>query len=226
MDGLMTAVAAWRTFIAENGLDFVAAFEVTLRISAMAIVGGVILGFTVELARRSMRWARGPLTCYVEFFRGTPLLIQLFLLYYGGPQVGLVLDAEPAGILGMALYAGAYFAEIFHAGFASIPAGQREAAVSLGIRPWRRLWRIELPQMAPLVLPPGVNQSITLIKDSAMLSIITVGELTKTATRIMNASVEIVMPLCLLALLYWIISEAVATLCRGAEARLSRHLTR
>ena len=80
--------------------------------------------------------------------------------------------------------------------------------------------------MAQIVLPPTVNQIITLIKDSAVLSIITVAELTKTATRIMNISFEIVMPLCLLALLYWVISEAVAVFCGKAEARLTRHLTR
>ena len=217
MDALTIFLARWQSFLIENGPDFGAALWVTIRISLVAIVCGLALGFAAELGRRICPWLRKPVACYVEFFRGTPLLIQLYLLYYGGPRIGLVLDAEPAGMLGMSLYAGAYFCEIFRAGFESIPEGQREAAHCLGIRPWRRLWRIELPQMA---------QIITLIKDSAVLSIITVAELTKTATRIMNISFEIVMPLCLLALLYWIISEAVAVVCGKAEARLTRHLTR
>ena len=226
MDALTTFLARWQSFLIENGPDFGAALWVTIRISLVAIVCGLALGFAAELGRRICPWLRKPVACYVEFFRGTPLLIQLYLLYYGGPRIGIVLDAEPAGMLGMSLYAAAYFCEIFRAGFESIPEGQREAAHCLGIRPWRRLWRIELPQMAQIVLPPAVNQIITLIKDSAVLSIITVAELTKTATRIMNISFEIVMPLCLLALLYWISSEAVAVLCGKAEARLTRHLTR
>jgi len=226
METLASFFAGWQSFITENGPDFAAALWVTIRISLFSVVCGIGLGFLAELGRRIFPWLRTPVACYVEFFRGTPLLIQLYLLYYGGPRLGIVLDAEPAGMLGMSLYAAAYFCEIFRAGFDSIPEGQREAAHCLGIRPWRRLWRIELPQMAQIVLPPSVNQIITLIKDSAVLSIITVAELTKTATRIMNISFEIVMPLCLLALLYWFISEAVAMASNRLEARLTRHMAR
>ena len=226
MDALTTFLTQWQRFLVENGPDFAAALWVTIRISLVAIICGLTLGFAAELGRRTCAWLQKPVACYVEFFRGTPLLIQLYLLYYGGPRIGIVLDAEPAGMLGMSLYAAAYFCEIFRAGFESIPEGQREAAYCLGIRPWRRLWRIELPQMAQIVLPPSVNQIITLIKDSAVLSIITVAELTKTATRLLNISFEIVMPLCLLALLYWAISEAVAVVCGKAETRLTRYLTR
>lgn len=226
METLTSFFAGWQSFMTENGPDFAAALWVTIRISLFSVVCGIAIGFMAELGRRVFPWLRKPVACYVEFFRGTPLLIQLYLLYYGGPRLGIVLDAEPAGMLGMSLYAAAYFCEIFRAGFDSIPEGQREAAHCLGIRPWRRLWRIELPQMAQIVLPPSVNQIITLIKDSAVLSIITVAELTKTATRIMNISFEVVMPLCLLALLYWFISEAVAMACNRLEVRQTRHMAR
>ena len=137
MDALTTFVQHWLTFLAQNGPDFATALWVTIRISLVAIICGLALGFAAELGRRICPWLRKPVACYVEFFRGTPLLIQLYLLYYGGPRIGLVLDAEPAGMLGMSLYAGAYFCEIFRAGFESIPEGQREAAHCLGIRPWR-----------------------------------------------------------------------------------------
>jgi polar amino acid transport system permease protein len=195
-----------------------------VRICLEAIPAGIILGLAVELAGRIGISVRRALRVYVELVRGTPFLVQLYLLYFGGPALGLVLEAENAGRVGLALYAGAYFAEIFRAGFLSIPKGQAEAARSLGFSPWRILRRIELPQMAVFVLPPSVNQVITLIKDSAILSIITVSELTKQATRIMNEHFVIVEPLCLLALGYWTLSSLAGWIGHALEARLGRHL--
>lgn len=214
----------WWNFLTANGFGFLKALCVTVRICLVAIICGMATGLIMELVRQHVVWLRIPLRCAIEVIRGTPLLVQLFLLYYAAPEIGLLIDAEPAGMIGMSIYAGAYFAEIFRAGFASIPKGQIEAASSLGLSPGRILWRIQLPQMACLIIPPSVNQIITLVKDSAMLSIITVPELTKHATKVMNETFEIAEPLCILALLYWILSELVTCFGRRIEKGLTRHL--
>jgi polar amino acid transport system permease protein len=196
----------------------------TVVICTLSILLGLVLGLGLELVRRNLRWLRVPCRIYVEFFRGSPILLQLFLLYYAGPSFGLVLDPDTAGVVGLALYGAAYFAEIFRGGFDAIPAGQLEAAESLGIPPLRSLWRIQLPQMMAMVLPALVNQAIILVKDSAVLSIITVPDLTKQTAKIINETFTISEPLLALALLYWLLVE---TLSRGGaklEAMVTKHL--
>ena len=196
----------------------------TAYICACSIVLGLALGLILELIRQDLRWMRVPCRVYVEFFRGSPILIQIFLLYYAGPGFGLVLEPVAAGIIGLALYGAAYYAEIFRSGFEAVPKGQIEAAECLGIAPPRILWRIKLPQMTTLVLPPLVNQSIILIKDSAVLSIITVPELTKQTSKIINETFTIAEPLLVLALLYWLLVEGLSRLGKALENRMTRHL--
>ncbi len=196
----------------------------TVRICALSILLGLMLGLAVELVRQYVKALRVPCRIYIETLRGSPILIQLFLLYYAGPSFGLVLEAETAGIVGLTLYGGAYFAEIYRSGFEAIPKGQLEAAQSLGIGPMRTLWRIKLPQMMPMVLPPIVNQMIILVKDSAVLSIITVPELTKETSKIINETFAIAEPLLVLAFLYWLVVEVISRAGRLLEHKLTRHL--
>ncbi len=216
------------------GLDFavldaywpviLAGLWTTVRLCGASILLGLAVGLGVELLRARVRRAAPLCRVYVEFFRGSPILIQLFLLYYAGPGIGITLDPEAAGVVGLGLYGGAYFAEIFRSGFEAIPRGQLEAAACLGMPPLRALLRIELPQMAALVLPPAVNQSIILIKDSAVLSIITVPELTKQTSRIINETFTIAEPLLVLAALYWMLVTGLSAAGAALEARLTRHL--
>lgn len=196
----------------------------TIRVCAYAIALGLMLGLGIELARQHVKILRVPCRVYIEFFRGSPILIQLFLLYYAGPGFGLVLAPEAAGVVGLALYGAAYFAEIYRSGFESIPPGQIEAAQCLGIGPIRTLVRIKLPQMTALVLPPMVNQAIILVKDSAVLSIITVPELTKATSKIINETFSIAEPLLVLALFYWLLVTGLSAAGAGLEGRLTRHL--
>lgn len=176
-------------------------------------------GQAVNLA--PVRWfVRG----YVELFRGTPILIQLFLLYYVGPDFGVMLSAETVGVVGLGLYNGAYFAEIFRAGLESIPKGQIEAGECLGMTRWQILRRLLVPQMAVLVIPPAVNQAIILIKDSAVLSIITVPELTKEIGKIVNLTFSIVEPYVALGIFYWLLVELVARGGKILERRMLRHM--
>jgi polar amino acid transport system permease protein len=157
---------------------------------------------------------------YVEIMRGTPVLVVLFLIYYGGPSLGIVLDPAPAGILGLGFYTAAYFAEIFRAGFQSIPQGQVEAARMVGLSHGRIMRRIKLPQMAALIVPPAINQLIILVKESALVSIITVADLTKNATQMANETFAVLEPFLLVALLYWLLIEGLAQLGGIIERRM------
>jgi polar amino acid transport system permease protein len=167
-----------------------------------------------------------PVACYVEVCRGIPLLILLFLLYYGGPSIGLRLDAEIAGVAGIGLYGAGYFAEIYRGGFKSIPKGQLEAARMLGISPWHALIRIQVPQMARLIVPPGTNQLIILVKESALISIISVDDLTKNATTIVNQTFQVIEPYLAVALLYWLIIELIARSGYALEKHLANRQPR
>jgi polar amino acid transport system permease protein len=189
--------------------------------SAFAVVLGFALASGLAGGNRALRV---PIRCYVEFFRGTPLLVQLFVAYYGGPNIGITLDAVTVGVFGLGFYGAAYFAEIFRAGFASIPKGQIDAARSFGIPRWERILYIILPQMLVLVIPPGITLLIILLKDTAILSIITVPELTFQVTGMTIETFAFVEPFAVLAVFYWLVTEFVSYLGRRAELRLGAYL--
>ena len=133
-------------------------FGVTILCWAAGGALGLILGFAITLLRRlrimPLNWL---IRAFIEMFRGTPFLVQLFLLYAGGPSIGLRLSATAAGILGLGLYSSAYFAEIFRAGFAAVPVGQIEAAASVGMTPFDTMIRVMLP--GALTLSPHVRET-------------------------------------------------------------------
>ena len=161
------------------------ALGVTLGVWIVSLISSAILGFLVAVGRRfGPRWLDYLLGAYVELFRGTPFLIQLFLLYFGGPYVGLSLNAIPAGILGLAVYGAAYFSEIYRTGFEAVPKGHVEAGECVGLNRRQIVQRILLPEMTMLVLPASVNMSIILLKETAVMSVITVPELTLTISAI------------------------------------------
>lgn len=150
----------------------------TIQISLVGMVGGSVLGLFIGMARLSHWLIRYPATLYVDFFRTTPLLIQLIWIYYALPVlVGHSLSSIQAGELGMSLYSAAYLAEIVRAGILSIPRGQREAALALGMNRWQAMRRIMLPQAVVRMLPPIASIFISLIKDSSIASIVSVPEL-------------------------------------------------
>ncbi len=200
------------------GLGWTAA----LCLAALAIA--VPWGFLLALLRRVHWSAARCVDVYVSLLRGTPLLIQLFLVYYGGPQLGLVLSAAQVGLIGLALYGGAYYAEIVRAGLDAVPRGQVEAARALGLSWGQALRRIQLPQLLALALPPATGQAIVLLKESAVLSVITVPELTFQTTRMVTETLAVVEPYFALALLYWSAAFLVANIGQRAEAAVTRHL--
>ncbi len=199
------------------------AAAVTASIWAASAVLGIAAGFGIALARRfGARPVDLALKLLVEVVRGSPFLVQLFLLYYGGPYLGLSLDPVPAGLLALTVYGAAYYSEIVRGGFAAVPPGHVEAATCLGFTRAQTVLRVEIPEMAALVLPALVNMTILLLKETAVLSIITVPELTMAISAIGSESYRFVEALFLLALFYWGLVEGCGALGRLAEARLAR----
>jgi polar amino acid transport system substrate-binding protein len=152
----------------------------TVELSVLGMALAVVVGLVVVLLRlygiAPVQWLA---RAYVEVIRGTPLLIQLFLIYYGLPQIGIRLNAFCAAILGLGLNYAASEAENYRAGIQSIPSGQTEAALALGMSRWQTLQHIVLPQALRLVIPPVTNDFIAMFKDSSIVSVITMVELTK-----------------------------------------------
>jgi polar amino acid transport system substrate-binding protein len=153
---------------------------VTVWISVLAMLVAVVMGLVIVLARlygvAPLRWAA---RAYVEVIRGTPLLIQLFLIYYGLPQIGIRLNAALAAILGLGLNYAANEAENYRAGIQAVHGGQTEASLALGMSRWQSLRHIILPQAFRMVIPPVTNDFIAMFKDSSIVSVITMVELTK-----------------------------------------------
>ncbi|MGB5447178.1 MAG: amino acid ABC transporter permease [Psychromonas sp.] len=189
----------------------------------ISLAGGLLL---YRINQIGLRVTTLIYTVYLTLFRGTPLLVQVYLVYYGGPFIGLDLSAEQVGITGLGLYGAAYFAEIYRSGFASVPKGHLEAAYDLGYSRRQILVHIQLPQMLGLIIPPGINQTIILIKESAILSIITVPEITTAAITMGTQTFTVVEPYLFLAVAYWVITFAVAKMGSWCENRATIHLLR
>ena len=150
----------------------------TIQLSVGGMAAGLVLGFALALMRlSSSAWARRIAAAYVSFIRGTPLLVQLFVIYYGLAQFGLRLDPIPAALIGFSLNVGGYTAEILRAAIASIDRGQWEAAASIGMSGFQTMRRVILPQAARTALPPLGNSFISLVKDTSLAATIQVPEL-------------------------------------------------
>jgi len=206
---------------------FLKGFGNTVMICSAGIACGLLWGLVVYLLSVS-RFAPVRALCvgYINIFRGTPLLMQLFLLFYGGPHFGLRFSAITTGIIGLTIYGAAYFAEIYRAGFQSIPKGQLEACADLGFSPLQTLWHVQIPQMLTLSIPSVINQSILLVKESALLSIITVPELTTAAVKVSTQTFSMVEPYVLLAGLYWFIVTCISRVGALWEKRQLKYLAR
>jgi polar amino acid transport system permease protein len=209
------------------GPALLSGFGVTILCWIVGSLGGLVLGFAIAcLYQWSGKWVRGALQGYIEVIRGTPFMIQLFILYYGGPKFGLVLDPVPAGILGFVVYGSPYFAEIFRSGFQSFPKGQLEAARCVGIDEWTSVRRIVLPQMLVSITAPLSNFIIILTKETAILSVVTVPELLSQTQTMAAETFTYVEPFLVLSLFYWFMVEFTSQLGKRVEARVTRHLNR
>lgn len=159
---------------------FLKGFLATGWISTISIAGALFIGILACICRLSgSRILSGFAAAYIEAIRSTPLLAQLYFLYFGLPSLGLRLSEIHTGILALALNSGAYVAEIVRAGVQAVPLGQIEAGIAFGLSYIQRLRYITLPQAFGITIPPLLGQAIVLVKDSALLSLISVFELTR-----------------------------------------------
>jgi polar amino acid transport system permease protein len=215
----------------------------TLFISVVSICGAIILAFLSALGRLSRNpIAYGVSTFYVSLIRGTPLIVQIFILYFGLPQINqqltklipnfeqqfsllssfLLLPALPTGILALSINYGAYMTEVFRAGIQSISKGQTEAAKALGMTSGQTMRRIVLPQAVRVIIPPVGNDFIAMTKDSALVSVIGVQELLWRAQKVGVQYFHSMETLMVAAAIYWLLTIAL----QAAQSRLEKHMAR
>ena len=199
---------------------------VTIMVSIVAYMLALIVGLAFGMARIAKFWPiRIAAAAYVQFIRGTPLLLQLFFIYYVLPYAGLVLAPFPSGVLGLTINYSAYMAEVFRSGIQAIPRGQWEAARSLGMSRRLLMRRIILPQAVRIVLPAVGNFFVSIFKDSALVSVITMRDLMFRGELLASATFKHFEIFTLVAIIYFIISYPTAKLVEYVEAKLdiSRH---
>jgi polar amino acid transport system permease protein len=181
----------------------------------------LVLGLGLALARIGRPvWVRVPAALFVELIRGSPLLLQLFYIYYVFPLAGLRLTPIEAGLLGLGINYGAYLSEVFRAGIAAVQKGQWEAAGALGLSRWRTMRLVVLPQAIRIVIPPVGNYFVSLFKDTALVSTISIAELMFTGQLIASDSFKYMRIYSVVFIIYVLISAPASLGVRWLEQRL------
>ena len=212
-------------------LDFTPVFQqfpfllqgllITLKVSALAAVLGLFLGLCGGLAKLSkIGLLRGAATGYIEFIRGTPVLVQLFLIYFGLPAFGINFDSFWAAVVGLGINSGAYVSEIVRGSIQSIGRGQWEASYSIGMNTFKALRWVILPQAFVVALPPLGNELSTLIKTSSLASAIALVELTQTGQQIRSVSFASFETFIIVALLYLALTYSTSLILGRIERRV------
>nr|WP_306766158.1 amino acid ABC transporter permease [Shinella pollutisoli] len=201
-----------------------AALVFTIPLTLLSFTFGLVLGLVTAIARL---FGPKPVVAaarfYVWVFRGTPLLVQLFVIFYGLPSAGILLDAFTAALIGFTLNVGAYTSEIIRAVISSVPRGQWEAAYSIGMSWSQAMRRTILPQATRVAVPPLSNTFISLVKDTSLAAAITVPELFQTAQRIVATTYEPLILYIEAALIYLALSSVLSALQVRLERRFSRY---
>lgn len=199
------------------------AVVVTIGLGIGSFVLGSALGMLIALARisdaRPLRWLA---FAYVSVFRGTPLLIQILLIYFGLPNYGITIDPIPAALLALTLFSAAYLSENFRSGINAVDRGQWEAAWSMGMGYWKTLWRVILPQGLRIAIPPVGSRLIALMKDTSLASTVTVVELTRVADQLGATTFRYMDMFIIVGTIYWIINQLLTLLQTWLEEKLSR----
>jgi L-cystine transport system permease protein len=205
----------------------VATVTQTIPLTAISFVLGLVIALVVALARLS---TIGPLSAaarvYISLIRGTPLLVQLFIVFYALPQIGLVIDPFPAAVLAFSLNVGGYAAEVIRAAILSIPKGQWEASETIGMGYTTTLQRVILPQAARTAVPPLSNTLISLVKDTSLASTILVTELLRVAQLAAAPTFDFFALYGVAAVYYWVICLILSAAQNRLEARLERYVAR
>ncbi|ALJ38666.1 amino acid ABC transporter permease [Azospirillum brasilense] len=196
---------------------------VTIEVTAAAFLLSAVLGLLVGIIRLNpaRRVLYGIASAYVAFIRGTPLLVQLFLLFFGLPQFGILLPAWLCGVIGLGIYSGSYVSEVVRGAIQSIDRGQMEAARSLGMSYREAMWEVVLPQAFRRMLPPLGNETIALIKNSALVSLLTIDDVMREGQRIISTSFRALEVYIAVALIYFVLTNAATWILRQIEKRMT-----
>ncbi|GAV31865.1 ABC-type amino acid transport system, permease component [Coriobacteriaceae bacterium EMTCatB1] len=201
--------------------ELAAAAALTVRITAASFAVALLVGLAVGILRSRPHRINGVFAAYVEFFRGTPLLVQLFFIYYGLAQVGIVMQAMTAAILGLGLNGGAYISEIIRGALAGIDRGQYDAAHALGMTRWMTLTSVILPQALRMATPPLVNAFSAMLKDTSLVSLLALTEMMNIANQIYSRTFRAFEIYAVVAVMYFVMTFAFSLLSRVLERRLA-----
>jgi len=216
-------MSGWQLFLDSFWPLVVGAVTGTIPLALASFAIGLVLALGVALLRLSKnRVLSGIARFYISVIRGTPLLVQLFVIFYGLPSLGLVIDPWPSAIIAFSLNVGGYGAEVIRAAILSVPKGQWEAGYTIGMSNGMTLRRLILPQAARVSVPPLSNTFISLVKDTSLASLILVTELFRVAQEIAAFSQEFMLLYLEAALIYWIICIVLA----GGQGMLEKRLDR
>ena len=192
----------------------------TIEISVLAIILAAILGIVVGLGYMSPnRILKALAAVYIKIFRCTPFMVQIYIVYYGLPSLGIKLPAFWTGMMVLGMYTAAYVAVILESGIRSLPKGQNEAAIAMGMPYFMRLRRILFPQTLSMIIPPLTGQFIQTVKDSSILSIITVSELTMMTKEAIGITFSPIQVYLCTAAFYWILNLVIEYVSKRIERK-------
>jgi His/Glu/Gln/Arg/opine family amino acid ABC transporter permease subunit len=223
---LLVTYDLW-AFVSENWRELLDAFVNTLKVSLIAIAGAFVIGIVLGAARAYRIPVVTQLAAvYVEIIRNTPILVQIFMLYFALPQAGIRLNAFTAAWLAVMLWGGAFNTENFRAGFEAVPTRYREAAQALGFGPLGTFLNVTLPIGGRISLPSSINTYISVVKNTSLMYVIGYPELTTTAINIANLTLETLEALTVLAIGYLALVWSLSAAIRLLESRLALPETR
>ncbi len=200
---------------------FLKGLWMTVAVSGLSLILGTIIGFAAGIVRASRVPVLGKLLfAYVDFMRGTPFLVQVFIIFFILPEWGIQLEAFTAAVLSLSLYAGAYICEIVSGGISAVPPGQTEAAKATGLSWFQRMRYVVMPQAMKTILPPLVGQYVLLIKDSSVVSVIGVTDVTRVGWFTVQRIPEGLMVFGLVGILYFVVCYPLIRLANQLEKKL------
>jgi polar amino acid transport system permease protein len=206
---------------------FLKGLGMTIAVSGLSLAAGTLLGFVWGIARaKQVRLLKPLLGAWVDIVRGTPFLVQVFIIFFLLPEVGIQLEAFPAAVIALSNLSACFICEIVVAGISAVPSGQREAATSSGLNWFQQLRYVILPQSMRVILPPLVGQYVLLIKDSSVVSAIGVIDVTRVGWLTVQRIPQGILVFGLVAVLYFVICYPLIQLSNSLEKRMSVSYTR
>jgi polar amino acid transport system permease protein len=210
-------------FVAQITPTLLQGLKLTLFITLLAAVVAAVLGLGLAVARRSKnRLISVPVGAFAEFIRGTPLLVQLYFIFYVLPDIGIILSPLVAGVIGMGLHYATYTAEVYRAGIENVPKGQWEAARATNLTPVQTWQHVIVPQAVPPMIPALANYLIAMFKETPLLSAITVLELMNQAKSVANSSYRYIEPITMVGVFFLVTSLVSVVMLRMLERRYGR----